>query len=79
MTTAKIYALVEKMFFALLAGSCSFMIYYLGAINTSLDSIRDKMAVACEQISAIDAGMREFKTELAKQAELIDLLHPRKG
>lgn len=79
MTTAKLYSLLEKLFVMLLAGSCGFALTYLRDISHSVDAMRERMGVACEQISAIDAGMREFKTELAKQAELIDLLHPRKG
>ena len=79
MTTAKMYALMEKLFLMLLTGSCTFMLYYLGSINASLDSIRGKVGVACEQISAIDSGMKELKADMTRQKDLIDFLHPRKG
>lgn len=79
MTVSKLYPLVEKLFVMLLAGACGFAVTYLRDINKSLDSIRDRMAIACEQISAIDAGMKEMRHEVARQQELIDILHPRKG
>lgn len=75
----KLASLLEKMFLMLLAGSCGFAITYLRDINHSLDAIRDKMGIACEQISRIDAGMKDMQTELARQKDLIDYLHPRKG
>lgn len=75
----KLNALLEKLFLMLLAGSCGFAITYLRDINQSLDSIRDKMGIACEQISRIDAGMKEMQTELGRQKDLMDYLHPRKG
>lgn len=79
MTTAKLYSLLEKLFVMLLAGTCGFAVTYLRDINQSLDAIRDRMGVACEQISRIDAGMKEMQTELGRQKDLMDYLHPRKG
>jgi len=70
---------MEKLFLMLLTGSCTFMLYYLGSINSSLDAIRGKVGVACEQISAIDSGMKDIRAELYRQKDLIDFLHPRKG
>lgn len=75
----KLNVLLEKLFVMLLAGCCGFAVTYLRDINQSLDAIRDRMGIACEQISRIDAGMKDMQTELAKQKELIDYLHPRKG
>lgn len=77
--TAKINALIEKLFVMLLAGACGFVVTYLRDINKSLDAIRDKMGIACEQISVIESGMNEVKAELTYQKDIIDMLHPRKG
>ena len=77
--TAKLYSLVEKLFVMLLAGTCTVAVAYLRDINSSLTDIKERTSVACEQISRIDAGMKEMQTELAKQKDLIDYLHPRKG
>lgn len=86
MTISRISALIEKLFVLLLAGACSFMVAYLRDISASLDSMRGKVGVACEQISSIEAGMNSLKwaidrheSELARQQAMFEQLHPRKG
>jgi hypothetical protein len=77
--TAKLYSLVEKLFVMLLAGTCAFAVAYLRDINLSLTEIKERTSIACEQISAIDSGLKELKVEMSRQKDLIDYLHPRKG
>lgn len=65
MTTAKVYQLVEKLFVMLLAGTCGFAVTYLRDINQSLEAIRTKMGIACEQLSAVDATIKSFDDRMA--------------
>lgn len=84
--SAKLSNLIEKLFILLLTGACGFAVTYLHNIQQSLEQIRGKMSLACEQISAIDEGMKSLQERLAmtdlelkSQRDLIDALHPRKG
>ena len=64
--------LIEKLFITLLVGACGFMVTYLRDINTSLTHIQDKMGVACEKLSALDATVNSAMLQMSMQQQVLD-------
>ncbi len=79
MSVSQLSKVIERLFFLLLAGSCTFMVSYLHDINSALQGMQDRVGSACEQISAMEATLETIQADMKNQRELIDYLHPRKG
>jgi capsule polysaccharide export protein KpsE/RkpR len=69
---SKLAPLIEKLFLALLIGTCGFMVTYLRDINQSLDTMKSKVGVACEQISGMDASMKSLFRQMAHYQQILD-------
>jgi hypothetical protein len=77
--TSNLSNLVEKLFLALLVGSCSFMTVYLRDINASITKMQDRVGFACEQISFIDASIKSIGSMVNNHEARIQSLSRKHG